>query len=542
MKASIRPDKWAVATATLIGALAVTAAFTVGDYGATVDEQHGTMNGRLFFDWYTSGFTDRTINTAGNHYLYGSFVNAVWVATAKISPFGLYETGHILVAATGLVCVFFAWRIGKLLGGSRAGFLAAAILALTPTYYGHSFMNPKDIPFATLFLMSLYYLLRSYDHFPRLPVRLIVALGVVIGLALSIRIGAVMLFGYYGALALLWVIARARQARAIRDAISLRDATSVISSLLKIGLLAWSIMLVWWPYAQLNPLLNPLRAFRRAANFTDFPATVLFEGRFIPASALPWYYLPKSFAITLPEFYFIALAAGVVALFFRRREPSDTTASSETDRQSKLLFLVFAIVFPVAAAILLRSILYDSNRHFLFVIPALAVLSALALSAFFNSGAPRAIRAFVVVALLAVAGTTLVDMVRLHPYQYIFYNRSFGGLHQALGRYETDYWGQSHKEGIEWLMLHYRPDAPAGSIRVANTANPFQTNYYLERAGAEAARFVHAQRDGDPDVILSITRWNAHLKYPGRVLHVVKRLDTPLLYVIERRPPGSPRE
>lgn len=537
MTASTRPDKWAVATAILIGALVVIAVLTVGDYGATVDEQHGAMNGRLFFRWYTSGFTDRTINTAGNHYLYGSFVNAVWVATAKISPFGLYETGHILVAASALTGLFFAWRTGKLLGGSLAGFLAVAILALTPTYYGHSFMNPKDIPFATLFLAALYYLIRSYDHLPRLPVKLMLALGMVIGLALSIRIGAVMLFGYFGAIVLLWLIARARKARVTRDIISLSDAASIFASFLKIGLVAWSIMLVWWPYAQLNPLLNPLRAFRRAANFTDFPATVLFEGRFIPASALPWYYLPKTFAITLPEFYFIALAAAVVALLFRRRESSDATTSSEIDTQSKVMFVVFAIVFPVVAAISLHSILYDSNRHFLFVIPPLAVLSALGLSALFNSTATRAIKAVVAVALVSVAGTTVVDMVRLHPYQYIFYNRSFGGLHHALGRYETDYWGQSHKEGIEWLMLHYRPDAPAQSIRVANTANPFQTDYYLGRAGAAAARFVHVRRDDDPDVILSITRWNAHLKYPGRVLHVVERLDTPLLYVVERRPP-----
>ncbi len=39
-----------------------------------------------------------------------------------------------------------------------------------------------------------------------------------------------------------------------------------------------------------------------------------------------------------------------------------------------------------------------------------------------------------------------------------------------------------------------------------------------------------------PHIILSITRWNAHLNRPGRVLHVVGRRGTPLLYVVGLRP------
>jgi hypothetical protein len=34
-------------------------------------------------------------------------------------------------------------------------------------------------------------------------------------------------------------------------------------------------------------------------------------------------------------------------------------------------------------------------------------------------------------------------------------------------------------------------------------------------------------------VMLSITRFDVHLHYPGKVLHVVRRMETPLLYVTE---------
>jgi hypothetical protein len=47
-------------------------------------------------------------------------------------------------------------------------------------------------------------------------------------------------------------------------------------------------MLVWWPYGQLSPILNPLRGLRRAANFTDYDAKALYRGQFIRSDSLPW--------------------------------------------------------------------------------------------------------------------------------------------------------------------------------------------------------------------------------------------------------------
>lgn len=534
-----RHDRWALATATLLIVVAALIGFTFLDYGVTVDEEHGHANGRYFLNWYASGFTDNTINTEGNHYLYGSFFNAVSAFAAQHSPLGPYETGHLLIAVTGLIGIFFAWRIGKLLAGPMAGFLSAAILTLTPTYYGHMFMNHKDIPFAVLFLVTLFYLLRPYDRLPRLPFRSVAVLGVVIGLTLGIRIGALMLFGYCVVLVLLWMLARFRTSRSYRGREVSPDLRAVTVSLLKVGLVAWAIMLPWWPYAQLSPILNPLRAFRRAAHFTDFlPATVLFEGRFISANALPWHYLPKSFLIALPEVYAIALVGGITSFVITRLARRGGSAGIDADSQSKLLFLVFAILFPLVTAIIMRPVLYDATRHFLFVIPPLAVLAGVALASLLTSAGPRLLKATFALSVTLFAGATLIDMVRLHPYQYVFYNRSSGGLQAALGRYETDYWGQSHKEGIDWLISHYRPDAPPASIRVANTAAEFQTSYYLGRGGAAAARFASVDKGGMPHILLSVTRWNAHLTQPGRVLHVVGRMGTPLLYVVEVREPS----
>jgi hypothetical protein len=139
---------------------------TFRSYGVTVDEKHSHANGRYFLDWYASGFHDRAIVDEGNQRLYGSFFNSISALIADHSPLGLYETGHLVIALSSLIGVYFAYLLGRRLAGPMAGFFSALLLLLTPVYYGHSFMNPKDIPFAVMFLASVYFLIASFDHLP----------------------------------------------------------------------------------------------------------------------------------------------------------------------------------------------------------------------------------------------------------------------------------------------------------------------------------------------------------------------------------------
>ncbi len=533
---------WETATGILLAAFALLIVFTFRTYGVTVDERHSNLNGRYFIDWYASGFHDRAIIDEGNQRLYGSFFNSISAFISDNSPLGLYETGHLVIAITSLIGVFFAYRLGKRLAGPMAGFFSALLLILTPVYYGHSFINPKDIPFAVLFLVSLYYLTVSYDHLPRLGTRRIIVLGGAIGLTLGIRVGAVMLFGYLLVLIMLWLVARFRHNPSYHGRAVWNDLQSAAVSCIGVGVVAWIVMLIWWPYGQVSPILNPLRALKRNANFTDFNANSLYQGRFIPSDALPRGYLPTWFSITLPEFYVLILSIGVIALVVRTLIRKPATETEDVDRQSKMLFLLFATCFPIATAIAMHPILYDGNRHFLFVVPPLAVLTGVTLAWLLTNGLSRPVKIVTAAVLVVLGGMTAIDMIRLHPYEYIFFNRSFGGLKSALGHYETDYWGVSHKEGIDWLINNYKPNAPNGSIRVANTAADFQTSYYLHSDRAETARFTPVGKRDNPDVMLSITRYDVHLKYPGKVLHVVERMGTPLLYVTELNPlAGTPR-
>ena len=139
-----RRDPWEIATGLLLACFAAVAVGTFRTYGVTWDEEHSAANGRYFLNWYASGFSDHAIIRENTQQLYGSFFNAISAFIADHSPLGSYDTSHLVIAFTGLAGIFLAYRLGKLLGGSMAGFFSAVILVVTPTYYGHSFINPKD--------------------------------------------------------------------------------------------------------------------------------------------------------------------------------------------------------------------------------------------------------------------------------------------------------------------------------------------------------------------------------------------------------------
>jgi len=53
-------------------------------------------------------------------------------------------------------------------------------------------------------------------------------------------------------------------------------------------------------------------------------------------------------------------------------------------------------------------------------------------------------------------------MARLHPYEYVYFNRIAGGVGAAQSRYMLDYWGLSFKQAAEALRIKLaeRGEAP----------------------------------------------------------------------------------
>lgn len=168
--------------------LAGLVALTFQDYGISTDEYVQQVYGEKLWAFYLSGFGDRSAFRFDNLYLYGGLFDMVAVALQHVLPFGAYDTRHLLCGFVGVLGIVGTWRLARQIGGPRVGFIAAASLALTASWYGAMFNNTKDIPFAVGMTWLLYLTCLIVDRLPRPLLGHIVAFGIVAGMTLGQRL------------------------------------------------------------------------------------------------------------------------------------------------------------------------------------------------------------------------------------------------------------------------------------------------------------------------------------------------------------------
>jgi hypothetical protein len=365
---------------------------------------------------------------------------------------------------------------------------------------------------------------------PSVSKKLIAKLGLATGLALGVRVGSILLIGYIGLAFLLWYgLEAVGQRRLWNGPVALRLARTVAV----ICVIAYAVMLLWWPAAQLQPIYQPAKGLWFASHYNS-SWDIFFEGRWISNHHLPWYYLAKSFLIVLPEFYFVALAAAALVFALYRR-------GAGVDRLSTVV-LVISASFPIVYTIVVRPPEYDGMRHYLFILPAVAAICGIGVTRLLEWRPVLAAPALALIAGSAVL--TISDLRELHPHQYVYFNRLFGGgLSKASKSFETDYWGNSYKEGVDWLVRNYKPRTAQERVKVASCSYSLSTSYYLPQDRFEYIGSYEKGQDvsGYPDVFLATTRWNCDQKVQGKVIHIVERQNTPLLYIKEASPQTADR-
>ena len=269
------------------------------------------------------------------------------------------------------------------LAGERAGFLAVLFLVSMPRYYGHMFFNPKDIPFAATYLLSIWALVRMLKCLPDFPSwKAVTVFGGCAGLAISSRIGGLLVLFYFAVsvfvfLALkysrsYWKSRRVDLKALQHDLIgwALRGALS--------GLIAYVILMIFWPTGHGNPFITLGGAIGEAQSY-GWDGLVLMDGHFWAAQDLPVYYILYWLLVAVPELFLGLCGAffvfGILWLWARIR-------ASEL-RAPAIMWpyatLAFSLVFPFGYMLWKQPVLYDGMRHFLFLLPLLACLSALSL-------------------------------------------------------------------------------------------------------------------------------------------------------------------
>ncbi len=432
------------AAAALVVCLLVIAFLTYNDYGLGWDDYAHWKYGELLLSYYASGFTDLRAFSHYNLFYYGGGFDLTAAALGKLLPMDVFEIRRLLGALVGIAGLIIVWRTARRLAGPVAGLIALTLLATTSLYYGHMYINPKDIPFAVAMAFLLYACVRAFKEHPRPRASTIMLFGLALGLTIGTRVigGIALLFAVIAGAVLLFTEMKQLGARAATT----RMATLTGGLALALPL-AYVVMALVWPWGALAPL-NPVRALQYYSHFWEKPWQELFDGMLIAIPEMPRSYVPKLLFLKLPEgFVALALAglAGALVAVWR--------GNMEPWRRAGLALILATAVLPIALVVATRPVLYNGVRHFLFVIPPLAIVAGLAGAYIIRFLAARTrVAAVAAAAALAVSvGLSVYDLARMHPYQYAQFNRIAGGLRGADDRYMIDYWGLGLKEAAETL-------------------------------------------------------------------------------------------
>lgn len=519
---------WDGLAACFLVLLVVVAALTFRDYGITWDEEIQHIYGDKLLAYYGSLFRDRSVFSLDNLFYYGGLFEIVAALTTKISPFGLYETRHLLCAFVGILGAVGSWRLGRLLAGPRAGAFALVLTALTPAYYGHSFFNPKDIPFACALIWALFFACRLGFEFPTPRLRNVLGFGLALGCALGIRVGGGLVLVY---LAIAISIHGALRLRTEDFATVLRDTARFVARLLPALPVAYLLMAIFWPWS-VQALFNPIDALLSFAKM-QWPGKVLMDGTWMSPSQLPFYYLPLMLAIRLPETVLLGLAgaAGLGAAWIAR-----TRAQSRDVPALPFLLLSTALLFPIVYCAICRPNVFHGYRHFLFLVPVAAVIAALAWDRLFElalrrrPGAIRWISGILGAMLLSQA----LILSALFPDEYIYYNAFVGGVRGAEGRFETDYWGSSLREATTDLEQFIEKEdggkaLPRRYSVAVVCANPLSASYYFP------SFLLRSKQVDGADFVVERTNADCSSPIRGRIVAQVKRSGVVLSTVFDRR-------
>jgi hypothetical protein len=215
-----------------------------------------------------------------------------------------------------------------------------------------------------------------------------------------------------------------------------------------------------WPQLWGGPLDFLRASIESSLRFPD-AHEVLFRGQLLLSSELPRTFLPWLMVIqfTLPAVLLLFLAV-----------PVTMWIASRPARSEIFLWIVLCwFLLPFLAVIAFRLPIYNNFRHLLFLLPPLFVMGAVALERFLQV---RSRLAWLFPALtVAMLAPGIVGIVRLHPYEYIYYNGLVGGVRGAHGDYELDYWCTAYRETMQFVNetspygVRILVSAPAGNAQ-----------------------------------------------------------------------------
>jgi len=376
-----------------------------------------------------------------------SLAKALFDPSAEHQLTGFFASSHFILACE---FVFLSWLVVQAARslGLKHPWIAGCLVIFHPSLIGHSFINPKDIPFALFYTCYTYTLIRRQSC------------SKTSWFLLSLLSAALLVNQKFVAIAplvaseLLLLISQHSYSRELRRSISLPFCAL---------LLALALQPASWG---LNPVTYLTEAFATFANH-EWGGCMWYAGSCIGVHHPDWsssHYIWNWLSVKTPLLWSTLLIIPIVNFFHNPKSIRITLANPWC------LVISQAILIPLMA-VLRNSNLYDADRHLLFVYPPLAIVAAAALQALLDSPLSFRVRTILLWFVSLCSLVLFLDVLSLNPYQSAYLNEVARFDHSATTT-SLDYWAVSSKELIRNSQI-YGSLPPSPALKRGEWISPF---------------------------------------------------------------------
>jgi hypothetical protein len=141
----------------ILAALVILGIALADDYGPSWDEVFNDQAGLKAIRAYSLG---SFLTNQHDDYIHGTFYFMIYAGASRFLaslPLGLerVEVRHFLNYLTFLLAVWACHHFVRGMLGRRAAYITAILMVGQPLYFGHAFINQKDMPFLAFFTASI---------------------------------------------------------------------------------------------------------------------------------------------------------------------------------------------------------------------------------------------------------------------------------------------------------------------------------------------------------------------------------------------------
>lgn len=427
--------------------------FLVRDYGVSTDEPCEKTTMYVNLNYVLSKFGKEAMAVPDlDTYLdkYYGIVMQLPMCVFEIGDLPLpviYLGRHIytfFVCFIGYLCFFFLCK--RIFKSNYIALLGSAMVMLYPRFFAEQFYNLKDMIFTAVFMISMWATERLIAH--EFSKKWIIIFSLIVAVTMNVRtfgiIFLMLILGY------LWCIyiTQANTNQIYHKGLTFRRTIGISLGIVFCTLLIFTVSIpaLWSkPFKGLTEMLTDFSHYAGGGN-------VVFMGKVMENTEIPWYYVPVWILISVPIWYNIILVVtGGISGSKMICAVRNKQLIEKLVKYRYLLWAVMLFFIPWFGIAILGSTLYNGWRHCYFMLPPMILASLFGIQKLMREKKTAICTGiFIAAGLMIQCGW----IIKNHPYEMVYFNEA--GRNYAA-EFDRDYWHLSELQA--WKYISQKDDS-----------------------------------------------------------------------------------